>query len=99
MLGARSPLTPWSTANRIAAEGGPSSLLRLSADCPRATCPPATARSSRHARTRRRGARHSDGELLPERWMVRVDREAIAQDTDRFVDTPKRRQDEAEVVV
>src|SRR5262249_32102759 len=32
LLGAPSRLTPWSTANRIAAEGSPSSLLRLSAD-------------------------------------------------------------------
>ena len=31
MLGAPSRLTPWSTANRIAAGGSPSSLLRL---CP-----------------------------------------------------------------
>src|SRR5215813_8586503 len=30
MLGAPSRLIPWSTANRIAAEGSPSSLLRLS---------------------------------------------------------------------
>src|SRR5262249_13219496 len=30
-FGAPSRLTPWSTANRIAAEGSPSSLLRLSA--------------------------------------------------------------------
>jgi hypothetical protein len=31
LFGAPSRLTPWSTANRIAAEGSPSSLLRLSA--------------------------------------------------------------------
>jgi hypothetical protein len=34
VLGAPSRLTPWSTANRIAAEGSPPSLLRLSARSP-----------------------------------------------------------------
>src|SRR4029077_20131105 len=37
LLGAPSRLTPWSTANRIVAEGSPSSLLRLSATSGRAT--------------------------------------------------------------